>query len=106
MLAQRSDDARRAIIGIAGVGQVLKLATATCWKVAARRALVARPRFQPAIVVDDVAGNRERDMATAAGHTVATRRDADDGFAHRTDGIAATRSSAIICGPAASAARP
>jgi hypothetical protein len=42
-------------------------------------------------------------------HPVAASRDTDDKLVHKRSsaaGIAATRSSAIMCGPASSAARP
>src|SRR4029450_1066697 len=73
---------------------------------AARWLLVTGTMVERAIIQQRVAGYGERDVTAAGGDSIASRGDSDDFFAHRTVGIAATRSSAIIEGPAASGARP
>src|SRR6185295_20293045 len=72
----------------------------------ARRHLVVWAGSDAAVVRQRVARHGEWHMAAALRHALAARGDAHDGFAHRTAGMAAARSSAIRCGPAISAARP
>src|SRR6188474_2874570 len=106
VLSQRAGHARRAIVSIGSVGQMLQLAAPTFGKMAARRLLVAGTMCERAIIEHCVARDGERNMPATGGDAVASGGNTDNRLAHRTDGIAATRSSAIICRPAASAARP
>ena len=109
VLRQRRFDSRDQEGAIGGVVGVLELAAAALGEMAARRLLVMRAEGERAIVDHGVAGNPERHVATACRHPVPARGYADDELVHRRSraaGIAAARSSAIICGPASSAARP
>ena len=86
---------------------MLQLTSAAFRKVTAWRHLMARARLDRPIVEQDITWHREGDMTAAGGDTVAPRRDADNLLAHFiAGGMAATKSSAIIAGPAISAARP
>ena len=89
---------------------MLELAPAAFRKVPAWRMLVMRAGQQRSVVLQHVAGDGERHVAAACRDAVAPRRDPDDGLAHSASasaaGMAAARSSAIIRGPAISAARP
>ena len=89
---------------------MLKLAPAAFGKEAARRLLMMRAISKRAVVEDRVASHAERNMPAAGGHAIPSGGDPNDGFVgHRSAsawGIASTRSSAIIRGPAISAARP
>ena len=108
VLRQRADDPACAIIGISRVGEVLELAPAALGEVTARRQLVPRALDECAVGFDDVARDGEGAMLPAGADPVAARRDADNRIAHRSasvKGSAATRSSAIMLGPARSAAR-
>src|SRR4249919_423093 len=106
VLGQRACYPRRTIVSIGGIRQMLQLAAAACREMAARRLPVAGARFERAIAKQQVTGHSEWDVTAAGRNAVASRGNSDDFFAHKTDWIAATRSSAIIEGPAASAARP
>ncbi len=109
VLGERAGDPAGAKIGISRVGEVLELAPAAFGKVTAWRQLVARAFGQRAIVEQRVAGHREGDMLARRADPVTARGDAEDRLAHRSAiarGMAAIRSSAIIPGPASSAARP
>ena len=88
---------------------MLKLAPAALWKVTAWRQLVMRSIGERPVVEDGIARHPERNVAAGRGHAVPARGNPDDQFVHssaRAEEMAETRSSAIICGPAASAARP
>ena len=109
MLPQRAGHARRAIVCVGLIGQMLKLASTAFGKMPARRRLAAQAGLDRSVVEQDVARNCERDMASASRDPVPACRDPDNGLAHKSasaTGMAFTRSSAIIRGPAASAARP
>ena len=106
MLGQRADNPRAAIIRISRVGQVLELAPAALREKAARRGLVACPPLYAAIIEQNVTWNGESDMAAAFRDAVTARGDPNDLLAHRAEGMAATRSSAIMAGPAILAASP
>src|SRR5215212_6075153 len=85
---------------------MLELAAAALGKVTARRHLMVRAIFDVTIFEHQVTRHRERHVAAAFGDAIAAGGDAHDHLAHSTAGIAAARSSAIIPGPATSAARP
>jgi len=109
VLRQRCLDPRDQVTAVSLVVGMLQLAAAALGKMAAWRRLVVRPEGQRAIVEQRVARNPERYMATASRNAIAARSDADDPLVHRLPmaaGTAFARSSAIICGPAISAARP
>ena len=108
VLGERGFDSRDEIATICLVVGLLELAPAAFGKVAAWRHLVMRARRERSIVEQRIARNAERHMAAARRHAISARGDANDQFVHRAmaRGIAAARSSAIICGPAISAARP
>src|ERR1044072_6888166 len=88
---------------------MLELAPAALREMAARRILMVRTRRERSIIEQRVSRNAESDVPPARGHPVAARRNANDQFVHSIEasaaGIASARSSAIICGPAISAAR-
>jgi hypothetical protein len=109
MLRKRSGYARRAIVRVGSVGKVLQLAPATPGKQPAWRKLTAGSGLYRSIIQQDIAGNCKWDMATAGRNSISAGRDPDNCIAHKSAsvaGMAFTRSSAIIPGPAASAARP
>ena len=109
MLRQRRFDPRNEIVAIRRIIGMLKLASAAFGKMPAGRLLMMRSERQRSIVEQGIAGNCERHVPAACGHPVATGRDSDDQLVHKRSsaaGIACTRSSAIMCGPAISAARP
>ena len=109
VLGQRGLDPRDQIAAIGLVVGVLELAAAAFGEMTARRLLVMRAGRERAVVEQGIARHAEGDVAAARRHPVAARRDADDQFVHNARlrcGIAAARSSAIIPGPAISAARP
>ena len=87
---------------------MLELASAALGEMTAGRVLVVRAGRKRPVVEQGVARNAEGDMAAACGHPVPARGNPDDQFVHKAmaSGIAAARSSAIIRGPAVSAARP
>src|SRR5438067_7652279 len=87
---------------------MLQLAPAAFREVTAWRHLMMRSGRQRAIVEQGVSGHAPRHMTAARRDPVAARGDANDQFVHKATalGIAAARSSAIIPGPAISAARP
>src|ERR1043166_3655716 len=89
---------------------MLELAPAAFREMAARRILMVRTRRERSIIEQRVSRNAESDVPPARGHPVAARRNANDDLFHAMGagpaGIASARSSAIICGPAISAARP
>src|SRR6185503_14061483 len=102
--------ARDEIAAIRLVVGVLELATAALREVAARRLLVMRTEGERAVIENGISGHAERHVTATWRHAVTSGRDPDDRFVHSTSasarGIASARSSAIICGPAISAARP
>lgn len=109
VLGKSKLDPRREVADVRLVVGMLELATAAFGKVTARRRLVVRAERQCSVIEHGVARNGERHMASGGGHSVAAGRDPDDKLVHRRSsaaGIAAARSSAIMCGPAISAARP
>ena len=109
VLRERRLDARDEIAAIGFIIGVLELTPAAFGEVTARRLLVVRPWRKGAVVEQRVAGNSKGDMPTAWRHAIAARRDPDNRFVHNrssASGIAFVRSSAIMYGPAASAARP
>src|SRR5437764_7489747 len=108
VLRQRRFDPRNKITAIHFIVDVLQLAPAAFRKVTAWRHLMMRSGCQRAIVEQGVSRHAPLHMTTARRDPVAPRGDADDQFVHRAmaEGIAAARSSAIIWGPAISAARP
>ncbi len=110
MLRQRGLDARDEVAAIGVVVDVLELTPAAFGKVTARRLLVMRSGRKRTVVEQRIARHAEGHMASACGHAVAARGDPDDRLAHSTSasacGMAAARSSAIMFGPAISAARP
>src|SRR5437868_9400890 len=87
---------------------MLQLAPAAFGKVTAWRQLMMRAGRERAIVEQCISGHAPRHMASARRDPVAPRGDADDQLVHKAmaRATAAARSSAIICGPAISAARP
>lgn len=109
MLRQRPFDPRDEICPICIIVDMLELASATLWEVVTRRLLVVRAEREPAVVEQRVARHSEWDVAAACRHSVATGSNADDKLVHLMEsiasGIARTRSSAIISGPAIAAAR-
>src|SRR5688572_24945511 len=106
VLVERAFHPRHQIAAIGIVVGMLQLAAAALGKVAARRHLVMRAVLDVAISPYHVAGDRERHMAAVIRDAIAARGDPDDRFTHNVVGMAAAKSSAIIPGPAASAARP
>src|SRR6476661_7007001 len=109
MLSQRGFDTRNEIAAIGFVVGLLQLATAALRKMTARRFLVVRTGSQCPIIENRVARHTKGNMTAAWRHAVASRCNPDDQLVHksaRACGIASARSSAIICGPAISAARP
>ena len=110
MLREGRLDTRNQVVTIGLVVRMLKLAPAALGKVPARWLLVMRSRRQGSVVEQRVAGDSKRHVAPACGHAVSACRDPDDQLVHSTAasawGIAWTRSSAIMAGPAISAARP
>jgi len=109
VLRQRGLDPRHEVSAIRGIVGMLQLAPAAFGKMPARRLLVMRPEGERTVVEHRIAGHAERYVPAAWRHAVAARGNADDQLVHRSAmarGMAATRSSAIICGPAISAARP
>src|SRR5262245_52810646 len=73
----------------------------------AGRMLVTRAMLKRAVIQQHIPRDCKGHVTTARGDAVATSGDADDVFTHvSADGIAATKSSAIMAGPAISAARP
>src|SRR5690348_8425900 len=108
VLGERGLDPRHEIAAIGLVVGMLELAPAAFGKVAAGRVLVVRPRSERAVVEQRVAGDSEGHMPPARRHAVAARSDADDQLVHSAmaAGIASARLSAIIWGPAISAALP
>lgn len=87
---------------------MLELASPALRKVTAWRHLVSGPMLKRSIVEQQIPRNGEGDVLTARADPVASRGDADDWISHKASaaGIAATNSSAIMAGPAISAARP
>ena len=59
---------------------MLQLATAAFGKVPARRLLMCGPRRQRAVVEHGIAGNAERHVPPAGGHSVSARSNANDKF--------------------------
>ena len=109
VLGERGLDPRLEIAAIGRVVGMLKLAPAAFGKVTAWRQLVVRSIGQRPVVEHRIAGHAERHVPAGFGNSVAARGNPDDQFVHssaRAEEMAETRSSAIICGPAASAARP
>ena len=110
MLGERSLDPRNEIAAKGLVIDMLQLAPAAFREMTAGRFLVMESRGQRSVVEQDIAGNSERYVAAARRHAIAARGDAHDRLVHcrsaKACGIASTRSSAIIPGPAISAARP
>ena len=109
VLGKRRLDSRDKVAAIRLVVGMLQLAPATFRKVAARGLLVVRSERERPVVQHGIAGDCKGDVTAAFGHAVATRRNPDDELVHNWSnarGMAATRSSAIICGPASFAARP
>ena len=108
MLRQRRLDPRYQVPSIGIIVGMLQLTAAAFGKMPARRLLVMRTGSKSAVVEQCVARDAERYMAAAWSDAVAARGDADDQLVHSAAalGIAPARSSAIICGPAISAARP
>src|SRR4051812_45595050 len=110
VLGERSLDPAYEIAAIGLVVGVLELASSAFGEVTARGVLVVRARRHRTVVEQGVARHSECDVAAACRNPVAARRDADNQFVHprraSARGIESTRSSAIIPGPASSAARP
>src|SRR5688572_2621477 len=109
MLGQRRFDPGYEVAAIGGVVGMLELASAAFGEVPARRFLVVRTECERPVVQHCIARNAEGHVAATSGYPIAARSNADDEFVHRrssASGIAAARSSAIMCGPASSAARP
>src|ERR1700752_247534 len=110
VLSQRSLDPPYEVSPISLVIGMLQLASATFREMSAWRFLMMRSRCKGAVLEQRVSRNAERHMPPARGHSVAAGRDPDDQLVHSrrasARGIDAARSSAIICGPAISAARP
>ena len=110
VLSERRLHARDEVGEIGFIIRVLELATAAFGKMPARGFLVVGSQRERAVIEQRVAGHSERDVATTLANSIAARRDADYHFVHQESssarGIASARSSAIILGPAISAARP
>lgn len=108
VLRQCGLDARDEIAAVRLIVGMLELAAPALGKVAARRLLVMRPGRKRPVIEQGVARNAEPHVPAARRHAVTPRRDPDDQFVHSwiASGMASARSSAIICGPAISAARP
>src|SRR5206468_7740513 len=103
-------DARHEIIAIRLVVGVLELAATAFGKVTAWRHLMVFAERQRTIIEQCVAWDAKGHVATVCCDPVPARGNADDQLVHSmlasACGMAAARSSAIICGPAISAARP
>ena len=109
MLGQRRLDAGNEVAAIGFIVGMLQLAAPAFGKMATGRLLVVGSKGKRAVVENGIARYSERNVAAARSHAVAACGDPDDKLVHRRSsacGIAAARSSAIIWGPASSAARP
>src|SRR6187551_420897 len=109
VLGKRRLDPRHQIVPIGRVVGMLELAAAAFGEVLARRLLMVRPECERSIVENRVTRHCEREVPATGRHPVATRGNSNDQLVHSRSnaaGIAAARSSAIICCPASSAARP
>ena len=109
VLGKRRFDPRNEVIAIGLIIGMLELAAAALGKVTAWRHLVMFSRRQRAVIEQRITRYAERHVVAAGSDSFTAGCDPDDQLVHNAAiaaGIASARLSAIISGPANSAARP